>query len=74
MGSSGIAGCRTEGKVAVSVGCAVCRCAALEFGGAEWCHKAIERELAHDTYDDDQAKEWWWDARRPLYVQLYRAR
>ena len=44
-----------------------------EFVGAEWCLEAIERELAHDMYDDDQAKEWWWDARRPLYVRLYRA-
>ena len=24
-------------------------------------------------YDEDREAEWWWDARRPLYVQLYRA-
>jgi len=27
----------------------------------------------HDIYDEDREAEWWWDARRPLYVRLYRA-
>ena len=62
-----------DDMAAVSAGCAVCRCEELEFGSAEWCLEAIERELVHDIYDEDREAEWWWDARRPLYVQLYRA-
>ena len=35
--------------------------------------KELERELAHDMYDDGQGNDWWWDGRRPLYVDLYAA-
>ena len=51
----GLGGISFSGEVAevqatISAGCAVCRCAELEFGGVEWCLKAIERELAHDVH------------------------